>query len=376
MSKLRHLESLTRRPVTRRSFLIGATATGLTMAFAPLVQATGSASQNLEAFEPTVWFSVDVEGLVHVNVAEAEMGQHVGSALARIVAEELEAQWRHVRLNYVDSEARYGYRVTGGSWSIWQNFELLSRAAAAGRQALIEAGAAMLNEAPFKCSAESGYVVCGAKQVSYGEIVRSGSIDRVFSEEELAEMPIKPASERRLVGQDFQALDIPDKAKGAAVYGIDAEWPGMVYAKPIIPPTRYGSTVLSVNDDKAKQVAGYQQSIVLEDPSNTVPGWVPVIANSYHAAIRASKLVDVEYELGPTAHVSEGDIQARSRVLLDEDVGSLVIDDPDVDQNFNQAASTLEAEYTTASVLHFQLEPVNALAMQRDGIWELHTGNQ
>ena len=142
----------------------------------------------------------------------------------------------------------------------------------------------------------------------------------------------------------------------------------MVYAKPIIPPTRYGSTVLSVNDDKAKQVAGYQQSIALEDPSNTAPGWVLVIANSYHAAIRASRLVDVEYELGPTAHVSEGDIQARSRAPLDEDVGSLVIDDPDVDQNFNQAASTLEAEYTTASVLHFQLEPVNALAMQRDGI--------
>ena len=377
MSKLSNLHQRHQPAhLTRRQFLIGATAAGLSMTFVPQILASESTSEALKLFEPTVWFNIDASGLVHVNVAEAEMGQHVGSALARIVAEELEVEWRNVRLNYVDSEPRYGYRVTGGSWSIWQNFELLSRAAAAGRQALIEAGAALIDAPAFRCVARDGLVSFGDKQISYGEIVRLGELDQVYSDSELMEMPIKAASERRLIGQDFQALDIPDKTRGASVYGIDAEWPGMVYAKPILPPTRYGSTVTSVDDAPAKRIQGYQQSIVLDDPSGTVPGWVLVIADSYHGASMAAQLIQVEYEYGSTANVSEQAIQDRSRELLNDNVGSLVIDDSGVDEAFSTASDTLEAEYTTSSVLHFQLEPVNALGLNNQGVWELHTGNQ
>lgn len=381
MSKLRHLlrqDQAQPRTFSRRGFLLGTTSAGLGMAFAPWSAIAETATETLtqNRFEPTVWFTVDTEGLVHVNVAEVEMGQHVGSALARIVAEELSVKWDQVRLNYVDSEARYGYRVTGGSWSIWQNFNLLSQAGAAGRQAMIEAGARLMNVSAFKCRAEQGEVICGERRLGYGEIVSNGRIDRVYSEQELAAMPIKPASERVLLGGDFRALDIPDKTRGAAVYGIDAEVPGMVFAKPILPPTRYGSKVKRVDDSNARMVQGYQQSLVLKDPSNTVPGWVLVIADSYHAASRAATRVTVEYDPGPTHDVSEQDIQTRGRALLDQDIGSLVVDDDGVDEVFANATSTIEAEYTTSTVLHFQLEPVNALALQRNGSWEVHTGNQ
>ncbi len=364
--------------LSRRSFLVGATAVGVTMAFVPVTSVRAAASEVLAArqFEPTVWFSIDTQGLVHVNVAEAEMGQHVGSALARIVAEELEANWHDVRLNYVDSEAQYGYRVTGGSWSIWQNFELLSRAGAAGRQALIESGARLLNVPAFKCHAANSHIVCGDERISFAEVVNRGQIDRVFSDAELAQMPVKEANQRVLLGRDFKALDIPDKTRGAAVYGIDAELPGMVYAKPILPPTRYGSVVSNVDDAEAKQVAGYERTLVLQDPSKTVEGWVLVIADSYHAAMKAAQTVEVTYDKGPTAGVAESDIQARARELLDQPGGSLVVEDGDVDAVFTDPAMSLEAEYTTATVLHFQLEPVNAVAQQKDGVWELHTGNQ
>ena len=129
--------------IGRRGFLIGATSAGFTMAFLPAALMTSTKSYGVErgSFEPTVWYSINPLGEITVNIAEAEMGQHIGTSLARIVAEELEADWKDVRLNYVDNEARYGYRVTGGSWSVWQNFDLLSRAGAAGRKALIEEGA-------------------------------------------------------------------------------------------------------------------------------------------------------------------------------------------------------------------------------------------
>lgn len=367
------------RGPTRRAFLIGATGAGLSMAFAPAISFAETASATLQQknFEPTVWFSIDPEGLVHVNVAEAEMGQHVGSALARIVAEELEVNWHSVRLRYVDSEAQYGYRVTGGSWSIWQNFNLLSQAGAAGRQAMIEAGAKLLGISSFNCHAHNSEVVCGEKRISYGEIVTRGKIDKVYAEAELAEMPVKAPADRKMLGHDFKALDIPDKTRGATVYGIDAELPGMVFAKPILPPTRYGSTIRAVDDESAKNIAGYQRTLILDDPSGTVPGWALVIADSYHSALRAAGRIEIEYELGETAAVSEADIQNRSRELIaKENVGSLVVDDDGVDEAFDSAATTIEAEYTTSTVLHFQLEPVNALALQVGDVWELHTGNQ
>ena len=378
MSKLSHLLPPTPNKLSRRNFMIGATTAGFTLAFVPgqVFSRDAAAVVNNDLFEPTVWYQIDKTGLVHVNVAEAEMGQHIGTALARIVAEELEANWQDVRLNYVDTEARYGYRVTGGSWSVWQNFDLLSRAGAAGRKALIEEGAKLLNVSAFKCTAKDSWVIAGDKKISYGEIVSKGDISRVYTDEALAALKIKKPENRQLIGQDVQALDIPDKTQGRAIYGIDAELPSMVYAKPILPPTRYGSKVVSVDDSGAKDVAGYQQTIILDDPSNTVPGWALVIADSYHAALRAEKLINVSYKVGDTAGVSEADILDHASALLDTSKGSLLVDDDGVDAAFNNADKIITRRYSTSTVLHFQMEPVNALAQFKDGIWELHTGNQ
>ena len=90
----------------------------------------------------------------------------------------------------------------------------------------------------------------------------------LFRSAQLASLPIKAAKDRKLIGSETQALDIPSKTNGAAIYGIDATFEGMVYAKPIVPPTRYGASVKSVDDSQAKNVKGYQQTLVLDDPSD------------------------------------------------------------------------------------------------------------
>lgn len=369
-----------RTPVSRRGFLAGSLGSSLLFAFTVAgagQPSSAHAAATEGAYEPTLYFSIDPDGTVTVRITEAEMGQHVGTALARIVADELEADWSTVRLEYVDSDPKWGLMVTGGSWSVWQNFELLSRAGAAGRTALLEAGARMLGEAVHAVHAERGRVVGATGSVGYGELVAAGAVDRVFGEDELAEMPIKPAAERRLVGEPTQALDVPGKARGATGYGIDAEVEGMVYGRPVIPPTRLGSTVRSVNDDAARDLPGYVGHVVLDDPSGTVPGWVVALAESWAVARDAADALKVEWDAGETADVSEDDIQARARELIAApEGGSLVRDDEGVEAGFEAAAQVLEAEYTTATALHFQLEPVNALALERDGRWEILTGNQ
>jgi isoquinoline 1-oxidoreductase beta subunit len=365
--------------LSRRQFLIGSVSASLLMAFAPVAAIGADAQQALAAkkFSPTVWFEINPKGEVLINIARAEMGQHIGTSLARIVADELGADWEKVSIKHVDSDPKWGYMVTGGSWSVFQSFKPMSQAGAAGRLALIDAGAALLGKPAAKCEAVNGQVVCGNHFVSFGDIVKKGHFNRIFSAEEIAALPIKPASQRRFIGKQTMALDIVAKTDGSAKYGIDTKIEGMVYARPLIPPTRYGSSVKKVDDKAARQIAGYLGYEILNDPSATLQGWVTVIATSYNVAIKAADALTVSYQAGPTAGVSEGQIQQQGEKLVrDKNAGYLIIDDGDTSKADAAATTRLEARYRTASVIHFQLEPVNATVEYKDGIWHIHSGNQ
>ncbi|MDY7539068.1 molybdopterin-dependent oxidoreductase [Undibacterium sp. RTI2.1] len=372
----------------RRSFMITAAGAGFTLAFlradmsfadTDLAATTGKKSI-LPMFDPTIWFEMDRDGMVTVNIAKAEMGQHVGTALARIVADELEVSWDAIRLHYVDSDPKWGTMVTGGSWSVWQSFEALSRAGAAGRIALIEEGAKLMGASVDACEARDGVVRAGSKTISYADIIRKGNLSRKYSPEQLKAIVLKTPEQRRLIGHadlTLQAIDIPAKTNGSAVYGIDAVIEGMVYARPRLPPTRNGSKVVSIDDSAAKAIKGYIKSIALDDPSDTVPGWVMVFADSFSAANRAAELVNIKWSAGAAATVSEDDIIAHgTKLIADKAVGTLVVADGGVEDAFSKAKQTLEQDYTTSTVLHFQLEPVNAVALFKDSVWHIHTGNQ
>ncbi len=361
--------------LSRRGFLVAAAGTGVAFSF--LTACNTEAPSTAPPYEPTQWYAIDNNGIVTVNVIRAEMGQHVGTSLARILADELEVPWQNVRIAHVDSDPKWGLMVTGGSWSVWQTYPLYSQAGAAGRMALIEAGAKELGVDPTTCKAENGEIVSGGKKISYKDLVRKG-VNKSYTPEELAKIAFKPVADRKLIGKPVTSLDIVEKTDGTAIYGIDAKVEGMVYGCPILPPTRNGSQVNYVMDAPAKGIKGYIQTVVLKDPSNTVPGWAVVIADSWYAAKKAAAAITLEYSPGPTADVSEKDLQDHAaKLIADPKKGSVL---PAADTNtaaaLKKAKSTLEATYTTATALHFQMEPLNALAFQKDGKWEIHTGNQ
>ncbi len=194
---------------SRRGFLITMIGAGVMLGYArsgcataELLAKEGKAplSPN-ELFEPTIWYGIDTNGLVTVNIIRAEMGQHVGTALARIVADELEADWSKVKIDIVDSDPKWGLMMTGGSWSVWQSFPVLSRSGAAGRIALIEEGAKLLGASPKICAARNGAVHTGNRSISYGDIVARGDLRRRYTNEELEKIPIKTPAERRFIGK-------------------------------------------------------------------------------------------------------------------------------------------------------------------------------
>ncbi|MFK7957320.1 MAG: molybdopterin cofactor-binding domain-containing protein [Lysobacterales bacterium] len=371
---------------SRRQFLAASVSGGLFMGLglsgcgteAPTTSTEAMlGSANDQPFSPTVWFDVGADGQVRVNIAKAEMGQHVGTALARIVADELGAAWESISVDYVDSDPRWGYMVTGGSWSVFTTFAQLSQAGAAGRIVLCDAGAKLLGVEPSSCRVEGGKVSAGDQSVSFADIVQGGDISRSFSDEELATLPTKPVAERRFIGKATQALDIPAKTRGDTHYGLDAELPGMVYASPLIPPTRYGSSITAIEDSAAHAVTGYQQTLQLNDPSNTLQGWAVVIADTLPAAMKAAELVNVSWTAGDTQNVSEADLlQEGARLAADPNSGVLVVDDGDVGSAHASASNTHQAVYRTGTALHFTLEPQNALVEFVDGQCHIHAGNQ
>ena len=372
--------------LSRRRFVAGAASSSLVMGLGAVLPGCGAdqVASDLagagasQAFSPVIWFEIDAQGTVLINIVRAEMGQHVGTALAQIIADELGANWEDVRITHVDTDPKWGYMVTGGSWSVHTSFTQLSQAGAAGRTVLAEAGAKLLGADPAQCHVEGGRVFAGSASLSFAEIIGAGDIQRAFTQAELDAMPVKAPADRRIIGRDVAALDIPAKADGSARYGLDASLPGMVYGIPLLPPTRYGSVVETVDDAKAKAVPGYLDAVEVTDPSGTVQGWVVVVAEQLPAAMRAARLIDVTWQPGPTAAVTEDALLADGlRLANDQDEGTLVVDEGDVALAREAAASTLQATYRTGTALHFTLEPQNALVdFDSDGKCHIYAGNQ
>ena len=372
--------------LSRRQFVVGAAGSSLVLGLgsalggcqpdqtaSDLVSQGGSAS-----FSPVMWFEIDANGAITMNIVRAEMGQHVGTALAQVIADELGAAWEDVSIQHVDTDPKWGYMVTGGSWSVHTSFTQLSQAGAAGRIVLTEAGARMMGVAPETCRVEGGRVFSGAVSVTFAEIIQAGAVSRSFSQEELDALPIKRPAERTIVGRDVPALDVPAKSDGTAQYGLDIHRPGMVYGIPLIPPTRYGAQVRGIDESAAESLPGYLGAVLIQDPTSTLQGWVVVAAETMPVALKAARAVQVDWQPGETAGVSEADLLAEGlRLARDPSSGTLVVDDGNVDAARATAASQLDATYRTATALHFTLEPQNAVVEFDDaGQCHIYAGNQ
>ena len=376
----------TEQGLSRRSFIAGVAGSSLMMSMGSLVSGCSSeqASQGLASgdltklFSPNIWFEINGAGDVLINIVRAEMGQHVGTSLAQIVADELGADWSKVSFKHVDTDPKWGVMVTGGSWSVHTSFTLLSQAGAAGRTVLIDAASKLMGVAAETCSAENGVVTSGGKSLTFAEIVSNGDFSRTISEAELAAMPVKAPADRKLIGRDLRNLDVADKSQGSAVYGLDTELPGMAYAMPLLPPTRYGSKVLSIDESAAQSIDGYIGAMEIKDPSQTVQACVVVAAETMPAAMKAAKAVKVNWSPGPTAKVTESAILAEgARLAADPDAGTLYVSEGDISAAQAGAASSMTATYTTSTALHFTMEPQNALVeFDAEGKCHIHAGNQ
>jgi CO/xanthine dehydrogenase Mo-binding subunit len=372
--------------LSRRTFLIGTAAAGVTLGYAavPCMFGLDEAVAAPAKIDPSVWYSIAPDGLVTVTVGKADMGQHVASTMAQMVAEELGANWKDMRISLATNDPKFndpvlGAQITGGSWSTMMNFDAMGRAGAAGRIALTEAAAGMMGVPASELTVRDSVITHAKskKSKTFAEVVKSGKVTKTLTPDELKAIKLKTPDQYTMIGVSVPQLDIPFKVNGTAKYGIDTFLPGMVYGKLVLPPVRYGATVKSVDDSAAKKVPGFIKAVVLDDKTMTTTGWVVAVANTYQNARKAADALKVTWDHGPNANVSSESLLTEAKRLQKlDDSGLFFVKNGDTAAALGTAAKVLEAEYTTNINIHVPMEPMNATAHLQGDIWHIYSGNQ
>ena len=278
--------------ITRRAFLIGSlTATGLTIAVSvsPLGYKLLNASQDkgaLKGFKPNAWYEITPENAVNTYIGSSEMGQGTHTALSMIIADELEVDWKRVRVHqggvlkeYINPHPYLKLQITVQSSSVRMFYEPLRIAAAAGRVMLVKAAASRWKVPENECEAFKGTVRHrkSSRKATYGELCLEAAELKVPQNP-----PLKDAKDFHYIGKPLARLDIPSKVEGSAVYGLDVSVRGMHYAVFARPPA-YGAKPVSFNENAAEQVEGVVKIV-------PAPMGIAVCAKSLRAAWKGGML--------------------------------------------------------------------------------------
>ena len=368
------------RTTNRREFVFSSL--GLTFVLTvPLSSYGRETAQSDQSAFFTSWVNIDPSGRIVIQTPAAEMGQGSMTALPIIFAEELDADWDDVRIEFSPADDRlyanplswiHGVMLTLGSASVAGYFDQLRLYGAQARRVLMEGAAERWQGPVAELSTDPSSVVHSAtgRRMSYGEIA-------AFTEHP-AEPPVvtvdelKDPSLFRLIGHDVPRRDIPGKVDGSAEFSIDTRLPEMLYATVVRPPTK-GALPNEVDQ------TGLQDIQALVDVV-TLPDAVALVAQNYPAALSAERAVNVRWsDAGDTTNFdSDSSVENHVRVAQDlETAGQVIQSNGDVDESLQGSGSRYEATFYTEMVYHAHLEPLNSVSWaKKDGSVEIWAGTQ
>jgi isoquinoline 1-oxidoreductase beta subunit len=361
--------------VSRRGFLKGVVSAGafvLSVRYLPetldAAEFPGNAKIDRSAFHPNIFVGIETDGTVFIVAHRSEMGTTSRTSVPLILADELDADWKRVRLEQALGDARYGSQNTDGSHSIREFYEPMRQVGATARTMLTQAAANQWKVSPDECKADLHTIVhtSTGRRLGYGELAAAASRLPVPKVEDLK---FKPKSAWRYIGKGSPSYDLPQVVTGKAVFGMDARMDGMVYASIERPPV-VGGKVKSSADKETLKVAGVSQTVPIEPfegPWGFQPlGGVAVIANNTWAAFQGRRKLQVEWENGPNAGYNSDafrkELKETSRASA-----KVVRNQGDVDGGFAQGGKIIEADYYVPHLAHAAMEPLVAVADFRNG---------
>ncbi len=370
--------------VSRRTFLGGvfsASALVLGARLLPLetlaANSAGSVTADGAAWTPSVYLGLETDGTVIIVAHRSEMGTGIRSVLPAVLADELEADWKRVRIEQALGDQKYGSQNTDGSCSIRDYYDAMREAGATARLMLELAASEKWAVPVGECKAQNHFIVHSGsgRKLGFGELVTLAAKRSVPKKEELK---FKSPTEYRYIGKDMPIVDREDICTGKGIFGVDAKMPGMVHASIERSPV-LGGKLKSFDDKETRAVRGVEQTVVL--PGFTPPhgfkalGGVAVIANNTWAAMKGREKLKVEWEAGDNA--SFDSVKYKESLLETVRKPQKVVRNiGDVDAEFAKGGKTHEAEYYVPLLSHAPMEPPAAVVDFKDGKAVIHTATQ
>lgn len=364
----------------------------------PLV-AKGKGEQLINA-----WVKIDADNIVTAIVPHVEMGQGIFTSLAQMLADELDADWSKVRILEAPADDKYAshdiirefaapnlevpaileptasgsflslatamtLQITGGSFSIRGTGQRAMRTAgAAAREMLVAAAAKEWNVPVGELRTESSMILHDKSSKS----ATFASFATAAAEQSLPAKPkLKSPKDYKLMGKPIARTDIPEKTNGSAIFGIDADLPGMKYAAVKAPPV-VGAAVETMDATTAKTMPGVLQILNMGD-------FVAVVADGYWQAEQALATIQTTYSKTEGDGLDQDALFARYATMLDdagEEDGDVETEEGNAAETFANAATKVEAEYKVPFLAHATMEPMNCTAWVRDGKCDVWSGTQ
>jgi len=356
----------------RRDFLKASAAAGgglmLEFSFPFVARAAAGGT----ATEVNAWIVIHPDDRVVIRIARSEMGQGTLTALAQLVAEELDCDWARVSTEFASPNENvrrnrvWGSMSTGGSHGVRSSQDYVRKAGAAAREMLIAAAAAQWKVRASECSADRGVVTHGPTQrkLRYGQLAAGAAKLRPPTQ-----VALREPKDWKIAGKPLHRLDIPDKVLGKPVFATDVVLPGMLHASIAQCPV-FGGRLKSVDAAEAEAMRGVKKVVRTRD-------FVAVVADSWWRANRALGKLKIEWDEGAYGRASDTTIAAMLREGLADPKSAEARRTGDVAAGFASAAKVVEAEYASQYLAHATMEPQTCTAwVKPDGFVEVWTSTQ
>jgi isoquinoline 1-oxidoreductase beta subunit len=360
--------------VSRRGVLTGGLAAGFLVAFhVPLRAAVNEPIQPPDdtsgKFAPNAFIRINPQGVTTLVMPQTEMGQGIYTAVAMILAEELDADYAAIVLEHAPANEKlyanpiFGIQATGGSTSVRAFWKPLRIAGATARAMLVQAASKQWQVDPSSCTTANGEVIHAesGRKLGYGALA-----DAAGNETPPKDVPVKDPSKFVLIGKPLKRFDTPDKVNGKTIYGIDAMLPGMKFATLAMSPV-FGGKIAKVEDAAAKKIAGVRQVVVLDD-------LVAVVGDHMWAAKQGLEALDITWNEGAHARLSSKDIWDDLRAASKKD-GAVARSEGDIAKGL-ATGEKLEADFELPFLAHATMEPLNCTVHYKPDSCEIWTGTQ